>query len=402
MRKRHHELGGALGDANDDDDEDELLELGLAKFESSEEQRLDGEEQLVIAGDSASYLTVERRQWRKDNNNNRIKILGISRGVNDPIVTKLFAKQPKCSGRICDGQHRTCSTLLTPETTVIMNMTRITGELLVLELRSLCDSCNNDIALERHHLRDAVYFSGYQHFRPRNGLREGPGNEVVDARSMAKFLETAKLELDQVGKAVRDRLVSNPKSVYYCDTEFAVSRPSLPWKCLEISIVDGEGNVVVDTKVDYGLTVAEFYNKYVPDSHDYWRYSSVVKVYGRPSNARVPGMTPEQIVDTLRTHGMNQDSMWVEWSQSRCDHNMLKQILGFTNNKDTSIIPREGNVWLQTRTWRNNMKGIQTLSLPRFFPLLFPGDDLNGKNHRSLPDTQMLMKVTDVLLARAN
>jgi len=60
---------------------------------------------------------------------------------------------------------------------------------------------------------------------------------------------------------------------------------------------------------------------------------------------------------------------------------------------DLLSLPTKSNSWRILREWDSNMTGL-CFKMDIVYPLIFPGDDLIGKNHRSLPDVQMLRNMT--------
>ncbi|KAF4626117.1 hypothetical protein G7Y89_g12046 [Cudoniella acicularis] len=81
---------------------------------------------------------------------------------------------------------------------------------------------------------------------------------------------------------------------------------------------------IVDTIIDYGLTVAELFAQYSTPKVFDRRFYTLVKMLDHPSNKRILRLkvTPTEIVQALRQVGMNEDSILIDWSMCRFDWKM--------------------------------------------------------------------------------
>jgi hypothetical protein len=76
--------------------------------------------------------------------------------------------------------------------------------------------------------------------------------------------------------------------------------------------VDGNGTVIVGTIIDYGLTVAEMFEQYsTPKIFDRRSYT-LVKVLDHPSNNRITGLKPTEIVQALQKADTNESSILID------------------------------------------------------------------------------------------
>ena len=133
-------------------------------------------------------------------------------------------------------------------------------------------------------------------------------------------------------------------------------------------------------------------NMYATPPNNDFRYRTLAKVLGPPSGKSVSGRRPEQIIQILKAAGMNKHSFLVDWSMSSYDWHALKRLIIRAGDSDTAFLPLYSNSWRLLQEWKHNMPGI-SCSLDKIFPLIFPNDKLVGLNHRSLPDTKMLVKL---------
>jgi hypothetical protein len=110
---------------------------------------------------------------------------------------------------------------------------------------------------------------------------------------------------------------------------------------IEISVMDSNGTVIVDTIIDYGLTVAEMFAQYSTPKVFDRRFYTLVKILGHPSNKRITGLTPTGIVLALRQAGMNEDSMLIDWSMCWFDWYGLRRIMEIAG--DVLCLPTKSN-----------------------------------------------------------
>lgn len=221
------------------------------------------------------------------------------------------------------------------------------------------------------------------------------GMEIKCSNTMASFLQTHNIKLSDQAMVVKSALAKSPEKVFFVDVETTWRGQGAELLVLEVSVINGTGQVILNTLVDYGYTVTDFLAKYAPVGTNYPSSAAIIKVYGPERNEKINGLTPNQVVERLKTSGMCPDSILVEWSSGRFDWHAIRRLMEKTG--DTTCMPLLKNNWMVLHEWKRNIPGINC-KLESIFPLLFPGDELIGQNHRSLPDTQMLFKMALRLL----
>ncbi|KIN04473.1 hypothetical protein OIDMADRAFT_50330 [Oidiodendron maius Zn] len=198
--------------------------------------------------------------------------------------------------------------------------------------------------------------------------------------------------MSETARRVKEALDTNPSTVFFIDVETTVAVKGQFADAIEISVIDGNNNVIIDTIIDYGLTIDQMFNLHATPPDNDFRYRTLAKVLGPPTDKKVTGHRPEQIVQVLKAAGMNKHSFLVEWSMSGYDWHALERLIARTGDSKMECRPLYSNSWRLLQEWKHNMPGI-SCALEKIFPLLFPGDKLIGMNHRSLPDTKMLVKM---------
>ena len=218
-------------------------------------------------------------------------------------------------------------------------------------------------------------------------------SSLVDVDAIHKFLNSHTFTMSETARRVNKALSASPNTVFFIDVETTVSFMGQSAEAIEISVIDGNNNVIIDTIVDYGLTIDQMFNTYATPPNNDFRYRTLAKLLGPISGKSVSGRRPEQIIQILKAAGMNQHSFLVDWSMSSYDWHALKILIIRAGDSDTAVLPLYSNSWRLLQEWKHNMPGI-SCSLDKIFPLIFPNDKLVGLNHRSLPDTKMLVKLS--------
>ena len=218
---------------------------------------------------------------------------------------------------------------------------------------------------------------------------------IIDVNEMNEFLNSHTFIMSETARRVYEALQTNPSTVFFIDVETTVQLRGQAPEAIEISVIDGNNNIIVNTLVDYGLTIDQMFHQYSTPPDIDFRYRALAKVLGPPSENHVSGYRPEEIIEILKVAGMNKDSFLVDWSMSSFDWHALKRLIdraGKSGSDDTTCLPLYKNSCRLLMEWKHNMPGI-SCSLEKLFPLVFPNDKLIGMNHRSLPDTEMLVKL---------
>jgi hypothetical protein len=162
-------------------------------------------------------------------------------------------------------------------------------------------------------------FDDLQHFRDHLDnshskllAKQGRGSEVTDAKSTKVFLVSHVFDTTSFGRIVGATLNTAPESVCFMHSETSIPSENGQAEPIEISVVDGDGSIIVDTIIDHGLTVEEMFAKYsIPGVRDR-RHFTLMKVVGSPHSERIPGLTPNEIVQILRQAGVNKNSILIE------------------------------------------------------------------------------------------
>jgi hypothetical protein len=217
-------------------------------------------------------------------------------------------------------------------------------------------------------------------------------SSLTDVNAMHEFLDSHTFTMSETARRVKEALNASPNTVFFIDVETTVSFMGQCAEAIEISVIDGNNNVIINTIVDYGLTIDQMFNLYATPPNNDFCYRTLAKVLGPPSEKSVSGRRPEQIIQILKAAGMNKHSFLVDWSMSSYDWHALKRLINRAGDSDTACLPLYSNSWRLLQEWKHNMPGI-SCSLDKIFPLIFPNDKLVGMNHRSLPDTKMLVKL---------
>jgi hypothetical protein len=118
---------------------------------------------------------------------------------------------------------------------------------------------------------------------------------------MEAFLTSHVFEMGDFARTVKVKMDTDPNTVFFfIDIETSIPFRGGRAEPIEISVVDGNGIVIVDTIIDYGLTVAEMFAQYsTPKVFDCGFYM-LIKILGHLSNRRVTGLTPTEIVLALQ------------------------------------------------------------------------------------------------------
>lgn len=193
---------------------------------------------------------------------------------------------------------------------------------------------------------------------------------------MRKHLDTRGLTLG-LDDMKEFQNLSRVEEVFYVDVEFVGDT------VLEICVLNSKGEVILNTYVDHGYTVAELY---ATQDHSACLFK-LIGIYGPPSDKRTPGMTPQEVANVLLANGFNRKSHVVEWSLNYCDLRHLQAMfekLGLSDMIPTSSIrPLIG--------WRRALPGFMSFKLSIVFSFVFPERrDLFLNAHLARPDTEML------------
>ncbi|RDL40314.1 uncharacterized protein BP5553_00293 [Venustampulla echinocandica] len=165
----------------------------------------------------------------------------------------------------------------------------------------------------------------------------------TDVTAIHTLLNSHAFTMSQTARRVKEALVASPNTVFFIDIETTVSCMGQCAEAIEISVIDGNNNVIIDTIVDYGLTIEQMFNLYATPPINDFRYRTLAKVLGPLSEKAVSGRRPEQIIQILYAAGMNKDSFLVDWSMSSYDWDALKRLINRAGDGDAACLPLYSN-----------------------------------------------------------
>lgn len=198
--------------------------------------------------------------------------------------------------------------------------------------------------------------------------------------------------LDDGWRRVRSS-ITNPDDqnplVFYVDTESSFIHGQESQKTLmpfEVAVLDHLGNVVVNTTVDYGMSVAD-----LMQGCSQHLIAKSCTIYGlNDASGKTCGMTPAQLRHKLLASGLNRDSILVEHSSSNWDQKALASICG----EDT---PRRT---LPTLQLLSSLRYHGPRDLQTMFLITWPNSRLKSLHHRALWDTSKLLMILRCLFSR--
>lgn len=231
-----------------------------------------------------------------------------------------------------------------------------------------------------------------------NGFRRIPRIQLwrivsrEDIRTFFSNLTDAQFSaLDDDWRQVKSSLTDNyhGPSIFYTDTESARifdEQSNMTLKPFEVAVLDHLGNVVVNTPVDYGCSVADLMRgcpqQYIAKS---------CAIYGlTDASGKTCGMTPAQIRQKLRASGFDRDSILVEHSISTWDQEALTAIC----EEDT---PRRS---LRTFQLLSSLQYRGPRDLQTLFLVAWPDSKLNALHHRALWDACKMLMILRCLFSR--
>jgi hypothetical protein len=191
------------------------------------------------------------------------------------------------------------------------------------------------------------------------------------------------------------------RKAYCLDTEFSSAKHLI----YEVTFIDATNDhVVIDTLLDGDCKIPDRVqrqaNERSTSSIDVgpsfrsglgrvWDSKHSSKVYGKygPINAASPSMLAKMIKES----GITKHDFIFEWTRREMDLPQLRGMLDTAGYHD--LLPPNENCIPMIPEWRNNLPNCFSLAMDVFFPMAFPQDPLVGHNHRSKPDTQMLLKL---------
>lgn len=137
----------------------------------------------------------------------------------------------------------------------------------------------------------------------------GAGSTVKDAASMALCVKELTIErsIGAVWMRCFQAAADTPSNIFIVDTETGFTKT-----LHEVGIITFMGDVIIDSVVDYGTSLYDFYKKSqagLSELHSFREFCAINKSYGPPNPQNMPGLTASQIFEKLQAAGMNCDSI---------------------------------------------------------------------------------------------
>lgn len=190
----------------------------------------------------------------------------------------------------------------------------------------------------------------------------------------------------------RDAWVQRSRSLVFVDTEFW--RYGRHKKMFELCIRNSLGETVIDTTINYESELNPF--SATESSREYLFNNTLRKVYGLSSMQKLPGMTFDEVADTLERYGFGAKTLMVEWSVSLCDYDLIRSSLASVGRE--KILPPRTSVVPLPMCWRQAFPHVKMpLSLSALYRVVFADSNLWKKAHRAAPDVQMLQDLAATL-----
>ncbi|KAF4627174.1 hypothetical protein G7Y89_g10982 [Cudoniella acicularis] len=171
----------------------------------------------------------------------------------------------------------------------------------------------------------------------------------------------------------------------------------------EVGAVTLKGFVVVDTSVNYGMSLYDFYKlsqNDLSEDQQFRAFCTINKTYRPPNRSEMKGSTLREILEYLMKAGMTADSIWVEHSFGNFDYKRSRKWRQLILKHN---LPLEQNVFSTLDLWRLLLPGLFSHQQSHLFSLLRLNDPaISGKRHISLPDTLMCREILRVAIDQFN
>ncbi|PSS20555.1 hypothetical protein M430DRAFT_235348 [Amorphotheca resinae ATCC 22711] len=208
---------------------------------------------------------------------------------------------------------------------------------------------------------------------------------------MADYLQTSPRLLMAAGqwKDIKLALDSDTSNqVFFVDMEFGQlgTGEEFVRHLFEVSIYNAKGECLIDTTVDYGITILELAG-WCPSR----RWTNCIQgIYGNDFERRTPGLRVEDLADKFAHVGINTNSTFVEWSTNGCDATTIIKSMSDVGRGE--LLPPRGNWVSGIPMWRGIMPGARTLALQPLHAMLFAETTLLDHHHAAV-DTRKLWEV---------
>lgn len=221
------------------------------------------------------------------------------------------------------------------------------------------------------------------------GPRKSPGkhslNDFANGMSASRPKEHT---LHDLANGITDTL-----AVGFVDTEFTSPSGSDTDDFWRFAYRIVRGNLVLDTRIDYGLSIEKIVTLASFKEEAPWntqrRLSGLRKIYGPGNKGQM--MALSQLADLLPQIGIPSRTIMLEYSVSYCDFHILHSNLKSIGRE--CVLPPKENWAAMAITWRSMLPGAATLALEHLYALLFPDSKL-VLHRRAYPDTTKARLVT--------
>jgi hypothetical protein len=195
-------------------------------------------------------------------------------------------------------------------------------------------------------------------------------------------------------------------SLLVLDTEYL--RTVTPPKLLEVGLVQlNSGKVLVDAIIDHECYTKDLLLNLDRTVNDRAKIAismaTLQKVYSSLDITQTcRKKTAKDLAETLKNSGVSPKSTILVWHRGWTDIDLVRDFLESAGYSD--IWPPRQNCVRVLYDFRKHLPynpktGLQiSRDLEFLFPVLFPGHELIGKNHRALPDAQMLRLLSLLLV----
>ncbi|KAI1611302.1 hypothetical protein EDD36DRAFT_441121 [Exophiala viscosa] len=298
----------------------------------------DVEYQRQYTGGSSSYLCKERRNYRLKQN---YDVLGVPQ---EDIEVRGYTI---CSGFSYAQRHFPCADKIPLNLDTAMLI--FVPSVIQFTVAPTCDYCNYVMSLMSRSVAaiPVPYIFG-RNLGLNNRHRVGIGSLIDDPTSLKRVLEDIALELSPKAQKYAKRKELNPEDIFFIDFETVRrSARGLPLCPIEITVRDGNGNVIVDCLInEEGVTNAEYEAYLKRSGFTDADIRGARRIRGLPHD-KPPrkAMTSKQIVQILINKGLNPESLWIEYSISGFDWRCMEVLIKNAGMPVESILPTSENTW---------------------------------------------------------
>ncbi|KAI1041538.1 hypothetical protein LB505_001783 [Fusarium chuoi] len=237
----------------------------------------------------------------------------------------------------------------------------------------------------------------------------------VRVKQLIKRFDSPKLDLKGGLGALRQTFVDATLETWTCteDYEQRVRQPVRQQLDQQVVIIDNEFNPIThelyETSIIDRVSGKSLLNTLIVHTEETKSTVSTQRtkgekvdiishLYKKKVYARSRGlarMNVHQVAKKLEESGITPDTIFLAWHVSRTDLKLLRDFLAKGGYHD--ILPEDTNCFPLIPLFRANVPKGFRLSLDIVYPVMFPGSDLCGLNHRAEIDCQQTLKICNSL-----